>query len=54
MENEYSYDEESRVSQENEQLTATDKQVKFLQSLAYSGITRKQASQAITILKGEG
>ena len=52
MENEYGHGEERRVSQENEELPATDKQVKFLQSLAYSGITRKQASQAITILKG--
>ena len=52
MENEYGYDGDKQVSQENEGLPATDKQVKFLQSLAYSGITRKQASQAITILKG--
>ena len=48
MENEY----EQQVSQENEELPATDKQARYIRYLTYNGMTRKQASQAIEILKG--
>jgi len=48
------YEENVAPYSEPEEPSATDKQINYIRFLLGNGVTKRQASQVIGILKGEG
>ena len=48
------YEENTATYDETEEPSATDKQINYIKFLVSNGVTKRQASQVIGILKGEG